>query len=383
MSKRFFTALAAGMAALLTYQVVSAADAVPRAPEVAAKAWLLVDHDSGQVLAAHNAETPLPPASLTKLAVAYVLFQHLRDGKLQLTDRVTVSDHAVDAKGTRMFLLAGETISVEDLLKGLLVISANDAAVALAEHVAGSEAAYVAQMNDAARALGLLHTNFITTNGLPATGHVSTAHDLARLASALVRDFPEYYAWFSLREFSYHGIRHYNRNALLWRDASVDGIKTGQTREAGFCLIASAKRGEMRLIATVLGAGDENARVIDAQQLLDYGFRYYETRLLYPARTEVTKVRVWMGNTGTLALGPSQNLYLTLPHGQHERVRARLSVREDQVAPVHAGQSVGALTIDLDQDPIAEYPLVALDEVSEGNVFQRASDHVRLWFRSE
>ena len=366
---------------LLSNTCAHATDTAPRAPDVAANAWLLMDYDSGQVLAARNAETRLPPASLTKLAVSYVLFQQLREGKLKLTDRVGVSAHAAEAKGARMFLRAGEEIGVEKLLQGLIVVSANDAAVALAEHVAGNETAFVAQMNAAARSLGLMHTTFITTNGLPATGHVSSARDLARLASALLREFPEYYAWFSIKDFTHQGIRQYNRNALLWRDPTVDGFKTGQTREAGYCLIASAKRGDTRLIAIVLGAADENARVVAAQQLLDYGFRNYETRLLYTARTAITEVRVWMGDSKALALGPAQSLYLTLPRGWHERARVRLTVKQDQMAPIHKGQAVGVLAVDLDQDPIAEYPLVALDEVHTGNIFQRLSDHIRLWFK--
>lgn len=373
--------LAAGWVALFAYGPVRAAQAAPQAPVVAAKAWLLVDHDSGQVLAAHNAEIPLPPASLTKLAVAYVLFGQLREGSLKLTERVSVSARAADAKGARMFLRPGEEISVEELLKGLIVVSANDAAVALAEYVAGSEAAFVAQMNAAARALGLMHTAFTNANGLPAKGHFSSARDLTRLASALLREFPDYYAWFGLKDFTHQGIRQYNRNALLWRDAAVDGIKTGQTREAGFCLVASAKRGAMRLTVSVLDATDENARVVAAQQLLDYGFRYHETRLLYAARATITRVRVWMGNSDTLALGSAENLYLTLPRGWHERVRARLTVKQDQVAPIRAGQTVGTLAFDLDQDPIAEYPLIALDEVPRGNIFQRTFDHVRLRFQ--
>jgi D-alanyl-D-alanine carboxypeptidase (penicillin-binding protein 5/6) len=354
---------------------------VPRGPEVAARAWLLMDHDSGQVLAARNAELPVPPASLTKLAVAYVLFQHLREGSLKLSDTVTVSGRAAETKGASMFLRPNESIGVEELIKGMLVVSANDATVALAEHVAGSESAFVTQMNTTVRGLGLMHTTFVTTNGLPATGHVSTAHDLARLAGALLRDFPEHYAWFSVKDFTHSGIRQYNRNALLWRDASVDGMKTGQTREAGFCLIGSAKRGGMRLIAVVLGAADENGRVIAAQQLLDYGFRNFETRLLYAARTPITEVRVWMGDHSALPLGPSNDLYLTLPRGWHERARVRLTVQHDQTAPVQTNQPIGLLAVDLDRDAIAEYPLVALSDVARGNVFQRAADHLRRLFQ--
>jgi D-alanyl-D-alanine carboxypeptidase (penicillin-binding protein 5/6) len=358
----------------------AATESPPVAPEVPAKAWLLIDHDSGQALAARGAEQRLPPASLTKLAVAYTLFQQLRAGTLTLNERARVSARAADTKGASMFLRPGESVSIEELLKGMLIVSANDATVTLAEHVAGSESAFVERMNEAVRTLGLANTHFVTTNGLPAAGHVATARDLARLASALLREFPEFYSWFGVKEFSRNNIRQFNRNALLWRDASADGFKTGQTREAGFCLVASAKRGPMRLIAVVLGAADENARVVAAQQLLDFGFRHFETRLLYAAHAEVTQLRVWMGDRSALALGPVQSLYLTLPRGWHERARLRLSVKQDQTAPIAAGQAIGALTVDLDQEPIAEYPLVALEAVARGNVFQRTADHVRRWF---
>ena len=371
--------LLTGLLALCLARVALAQPGIA-APEVPARAWILVDYDSGRVLAAHAAEQRVPPASLTKLAVAYVLFQRLRDGSLKLSDRVIVGARAAATKGASMFLRAGQDVSVEQLLKGMIVISANDATVALAEQVAGSEAAFVAQMNTAMQSLGLGGTNFVTTNGLPASGHHSTARDMARLATALLRDFPEHYDWFAIKEFSYNGIRQYNRNALLWRDGSADGIKTGHTREAGFCLIASARRAGMRLIAVALGAADENARVTAAQQLLDFGFRHFETRQLYAARTALAEVRVWMGDTGALSLGPAQALYLTLPRGWHERVQARLTVKQNQMAPIRAGQPVGMLVLELDRDPIAEYPLVALEAVAQGNVFQRALDRVQLWF---
>ncbi|HKQ30700.1 MAG TPA: D-alanyl-D-alanine carboxypeptidase family protein, partial [Burkholderiales bacterium] len=334
-----------------------------------------------QVLAARNAETPAPPASLTKLAVAYVLFQRLRERSLALGDRVNISARAADTKGASMFLRPNEQLSVEELLKGMIVVSANDAAVALAEHVAGSEPAFVALMNSAVRAIGLLHTQFVSTNGLPTVGHVSSAHDLARLTTALMRDFPQYYSWFSTKDFTHNGIRQYNRNALLWRDPSADGVKTGHTREAGYCLIGSAKRNGMRLIAVVLGAADENARFIAAQQLFDFGFRHFETRLLYSARTAITEVRVWMGDQSALPLGPARDLYLTLPRGWHERARVRLTVKQDQTAPVRLDQSVGLLAVDLDSDAIVEYPLIALNGIDRGNVFQRTADHMRRWFR--
>jgi D-alanyl-D-alanine carboxypeptidase (penicillin-binding protein 5/6) len=368
-----------GVLAIVSGAPVFATEAPPSAPTVPAKAWLLVDHDSGQVLAARNAEQRLSPASLTKLAVAYVLFQQLRNGSLKLTDRTVVSARAADAKGASMFLRPGETIGVEELLKGMLIVSANDATVTLAEHVAESEAAFVARMNEAMRALGLGNTNFVTTNGLPAAGHVSSGRDLARLASALLREFPEFYSWFGQKELTHHGIRQFNRNALLWRDATADGFKTGQTREAGYCLVASAKRDGMRLLAVVLGAADENGRVVAAQQLLEFGFRHYETRLLYPARSEVTQLRIWMGDQAALGLGLNRDLFLTLPRGWHERARVRVTVKQDQTAPIAAGSVVGALAVDLDNEQFAEYPLVALRDVARGNVFQRAADHIRQW----
>ncbi len=377
-SKRYTAWIAALLVALLAPLAVSAKNIELRPPEVSGKAWLLIDYHSGQVLAAHNSEIALPPASLTKLAVAYVLFQRLRDGKVHLADTVTVSAHAAQAQGTSMFLRTGEKISVEELLRGLLAVSANDAAIALAEHVADTETAFVAQMNAVAQNLGMTRTHFVTANGLPAPGHTTTARDLARLSTALLRDFPENYTWFSIKEFAHNGIRQYNRNALLWRDPTVDGFKTGQTREAGYCIIASAKRDAMRLIVVVLGEANENARVVSAQQLLNYGFHHYETRLLYNAHTPLTKIRIWMGNSAELSLGPTHDLYLTLPRGWYDRIQAHVTVARNQVAPVRIGQPIGSISIDLDQTRIAEYPLVALQDVAEGNVFQRALDFVRL-----
>ena len=361
----------------LLYHPSSGAEAAPQPPDVAARAWLLMDHNSGHVLAARNAETPVPPTTLTKLAVAYVLFQHLGEGSLRLTDRVTVSAYAADAKGASMFLRPNEQPSVEELLKGMIVVSANDAAVALAEHVAGSETVFVAQMNQTMRSIGLVHTHLVSTSGLSVAGHVSSAHDLARLTMALLHDFPQYYSWFSTKAFVHNGIRQYNRNALLWRDPSADGIQTGQTRDAGYYLIGSSKRGGMRLIAVVLGAPDENARFIAAQQLFDYGFRHFETRLLYAARTAITEVRVWKGDQRALSLGPPRDLYLTLPRGWHERVRVRLTVKRDQTAPIRVDQPIGVLSVDLDGDAITEHPLVALNDIGRGNVLQRTIDH--LW----
>jgi len=333
------------------------------------------------VLAERNADKPLAPASLAKLMTAYVLFGKLKAGRLRLDDKVEVSRAAAEARGARLFLRPRTTVRVEDLVKGMIVHSANDAAVALAEHASGGESNFVAEMNAQARTLGLSHTVFSNVMGHAADGQVSTARDLARLASALIRDFPEYYPWFALKEFTYNGITQYNRNALLWRDDGVDGVKTGQTHAAGFCLVTSARHDGMRLIAVALGAGSEDARVASGQQLLDYGFRYFETRLLYAADVPATQARVWMGDRSSVPLGVRHNLYVTLPRGWHQRLHARHTVKDKLHAPVQYGQTVGTLALDLEGRPFAEYPLVALKEIGTGNLMQRAIDKFQLWLQ--
>jgi D-alanyl-D-alanine carboxypeptidase (penicillin-binding protein 5/6) len=350
-------------------------------PEIAAPAWVLMDHHSGQVLAQRNSDKPLPPASLTKLMTAYVLFAKLKAGKLQLDDAVAISPQAVKARGARLFLRPGTTARAEELLRGMIVVSANDAAVALAEHAAKNEANFVMEMNLAARALGLPKTSFVNVTGHDEQGQASTAHDLARLASALIRDFPEYYEWFAQKELTHRDITQYNHNALLWRDPHVDGVKTGHTRAARFCLSASASRDGMRLIVTVLGARDDGTRLSAGQKLLEHGFRHFETRLLYAADVPALRVRLWMGDQSTLPLGVRQNLFLTLPRGWHEKLHARLVVKQELAAPVQQGQVMGTLALDLDRQPYAEYPLVALQEIEMGNILQRAIDRVQLWLQ--
>lgn len=357
------------------------AHAVDAPPTFNAQAWLLMDHDSGRALAEHNADKPLAPASLTKLMVAYLVFEQLRAGKLKPEETVRVSARAAATNGARLFLRPQTTVALETLLKGMIVRSANDATIALAEHLAGDEGAFTASMNAKARQLGLTNTRFTNVTGLDHEGHVSTARDLTRLASQLVRDFPDYYRWFALREFTWQDIRQHNRNALLWRDDSVDGIKTGQTKAAGWCLIASAQRDRMRLIATVLGAKDDHGRFDAGHKLLEHGFRRYETRLLYAADVPATRVRVWLGDDSELPLGIGHNLYLTLARGDHEKLRARLTVPDMQTAPIRRGQTVGKLTLELGQQPYAEYPLVALKEIREGNMLQRGWDKLRLWLQ--
>lgn len=350
-------------------------------PDIDAPAWVLMDHDSGQVLAGRNSDKPLAPASLTKLMTAYVLFGKLKAGKWQLDDKIAISQQAAKSGGARLFLRAGTAASAEELLQGIIVVSANDATIALVEHAAKNEADFVTEMNVAARALELRQTVFVNATGHDEKGHVSTAQDLARLTSAVIRDFPEYYKWFAQKEFTYQEITQYNHNALLWRDPGVDGVKTGQTRSAGYCLSVSARHDDMRLIATVLGARDESTRVSAGQKILEHGFHHFETRLLYAADVPALRVRLWMGDQSMLPLGVRRNLYLTLPRGWHEKLHARLVVKEALAAPVQRGQVMGTLALELDRQPYAEYPLVALQEIGTGNIFQRTIDKVQLWLQ--
>lgn len=340
-----------------------------------------MDHHSGQVLAQRNGDKPLAPASLTKLMTAYVLFAQLKAGKLRLDDEVTISPQAVKARGARLFLRPGTTARGEELLRGMIVVSANDAAIALAEHVAKNETDFVTEMNVTARALGLQKTSFVNVTGHDEPGLAATAHDLARLTSALIRDFPEHYKWFAQKEFTYQEITQHNHNALLWRDLHVDGVKTGHTRSGGYCLSASASRDGMRLITVVLGARDDGARVSAGQKLLEHGFHHFETRLLYAADVPALRVRLWMGDQSTLPLGVSHNLYLTLPRGWHDKLHARLVVPQEPSAPVKRGQVMGTLALDLDRQPYAEYPLVAIREAGTGNILQRTIDRVQLWLQ--
>jgi D-alanyl-D-alanine carboxypeptidase (penicillin-binding protein 5/6) len=365
---------ALGLALLLA----GGASAAPR-PE--AKSWLLVDYHSGQTLVEHAADERLEPASLTKLMTAWVVFQELRAGRLALTDPVLVSRKAQRTSGSRTHLREGERVAVQDLLQGMLIQSGNDAAVALAEHVAGSEEAFAARMNQEARALNLVNTRFVSASGLPRAGHYSSARDLTRLASALIREYPEHYHWYGQREFGHNGINQRNRNTLLWRSPEVDGLKTGYTRPAGHCLVSSATRQGMRLIATVLGATSEPRRNNLGQRLLEQGFEQYETRLLFRANDAAASARVWMGEADALPVGLNRDLYLTLPRGGHGRLTTAVAVSELE-APVALGQPAGTLRLLLDQKPYSEYTLVALRAVANGDAMRQTVDRLRKWLAS-
>jgi D-alanyl-D-alanine carboxypeptidase (penicillin-binding protein 5/6) len=372
-------------AAAVDTTVPAAADLVASSPvpppAIAAKAYVLVDILSGQTLAAQNADDPREPASLTKLMTAYLSFRALKDKELVPSQMVTVSAKAWRAEGSRMFIEPKKAVSVDELLHGMIVQSGNDAAIALAETIAGSEDAFVARMNKEAARLGMKNTRFATATGLPTAQQVSTANDLALIAAAIIQDFPEYYPLYSIKEYRYNNITQPNRNRLLWSDPYVDGMKTGNTDAAGYCLIASAKRGPRRLLAVVLGAGSDSARAIEAQKLLNYGFQYYDTVQMYQNGQTINTLRVWKGATDTVAAGFVADQYLTLPKGQAQKLKLTMEAVEPLVAPVTRGQRVGVVRVTLDGKPVGEYSLQAMAEVPLASFFGRAWDTVRLWIK--
>lgn len=347
-------------------------------PKLAVKSHYLVDFTTDKVLAASAADVQLPPASLTKLMTAYVVFDALRSGRIRLDDRARVSARAWRMGGTRMFIEVDTEVGVEDLLRGLLIQSGNDAAVALAEHVAGSVDAFVAEMNAAAKALGMSSTAFRNPHGLPAREHYTTARDLAVLAKAIIAEFPDFYSLYAEREFTYNGIAQNNRNALLWRDESVDGMKTGYTSSAGYCLVTSARRDGMRLIAVVLGAPSARSRNDGAKKLLDYGFTNFETHKLYSAGQELDLARVWGGELEYAGLGLTEDIYVTIPRGGYAQLAASMELLARLAAPLVRGTPVGEVKISFAGTPLVESPLVVLTNVMDGGVWARMRDELQL-----
>ena len=360
--------------------VAARAAGIPSPPKADARAHLLIDMNSARVLSEEGADERLEPASLTKMLTSYVVFAEMAQGKFELSDEVLVSEKAWRMQGSRTFIEVGTRVSVEVLLKGLIVQSGNDAAVALAEFVAGDEHAFADLMNRYARQLGMSGSHFTNSSGLPDPDHYSTARDMARIAAALVQDFPEYYPWNAIREYEYGGINQPNRNALLFRDESVDGLKTGYTKAAGYCLVASAEREGMRLIAAVMGAKSAGARARIAQSLLNYGFRFYETRRVFASGEQVTETRVWKGEAEQLSLGLDRDLYVTVPRGRYGDIDAKMEIATHLVAPLHAGGQHGVLRLAFEEEMVAERPLVALADVAQGSLWRRTIDHVRLMF---
>jgi len=358
-----------------------AATPVPAPPEVGGTGHFLVDFDSGYVLAEKNADQRLEPASLTKIMTAYTVLHEIKEGNIKLDDEVLVSKKAWKAPGSRMFIEVGEKIPVESLLKGMIIQSGNDASIALAEHVAGSEETFAKLMNDHARRLGMHNTHFVNSTGLPSKNHYTTPRDIAKVAAATIREFPEFYRWYSTKEMTYNKIRQHNRNKLLWRDSSVDGVKTGHTKAAGYCLVASAKRDNQRLISVVMGTKSENARAKASQVLLNYGFRFYETHRLYGAGEVLTKARAWKGAKEQLPLGLQKDLFITIPRKQYKDLQANISVNAHITAPVQKGQTLGSVKVSLGEKTVATVPLIALESIEEGSLWQIAKDSALLWFK--
>ncbi|MEW6118630.1 MAG: D-alanyl-D-alanine carboxypeptidase family protein [Pseudomonadota bacterium] len=347
---------------------------------VSGRGWVVVDAASGRELAGHQADLPLAPASLTQLMTAYVLFGDLKKNKLSLAEMVKVPQTAMEVDGARVFLKAGEPASVDSLLQAMLVHSAGDAVLALVTATDGSEADFVARMNREAKRLGMTRTRFMNATGLSEPGHQSSARDLAILSRALLRDFPERLGWFAQREFAYGGLTHYNGNRLLWRDATVDGLKVGRTTEAGYCIAATAKRGEQRRIAVVLGARGDAQRTQDALKLLNYGFENFDSTLLYRAQQAVKVVNLYRGARSSISLGFLEDFHLLAPRGSLPRIKAEVVTQQPVVAPIRRGQTLGTLRLKLDGEVLGEYPLVALHDVAVAGIFGRGWDSIRLMF---
>jgi D-alanyl-D-alanine carboxypeptidase (penicillin-binding protein 5/6) len=372
--------LARVLVVLLAIVASARADAPPP-PPIAARAWLLVDFASGQPIAGHNADERVEPASLTKLMTAYLVFDALRKKAIALDQIAPVSEQAWKAGGSRMFIQPRKPVTVDELMRGMIVQSGNDATIALAELVAGSEEAFVQRMNREAQRLGLKNTSFTNSSGWPDAKHYSTARDLASLAAAVIRDFPDQYALYSTKEFRYNNITQPNRNRLLWLDANVDGVKTGYTEAAGYCLIASGKRGPRRLISVVLGANSDGLRAQESQKLLNYGFQFFDTVRLYEKGQQVGALRVWKGASNEVKAGVDSDILLVLPQGNSQKLKADFVSEQPLLAPVNAQQRVGTIKLSLDGKPLGEYPVVALETVGAAGFFGRTWDSLRLWLK--
>ncbi|QKI90341.1 D-alanyl-D-alanine carboxypeptidase [Thiomicrorhabdus xiamenensis] len=355
---------------------------VPSPPEIAGNAYLLIDFNSGRVLAEKKSNDRVEPASLTKIMTGYVVINELRNGNMKMDDMVTISKKAWKMPGSKMFIEVGKQVSVRDLIKGMVIQSGNDASVALAEHIAGSEEVFAQLMNKYAKSLGMTNTHYVNATGLPHPEHYTTAHDLAILTKALIQNFPDEYKWYSEKKFTFNGITQYNRNKLLWQDETVDGLKTGHTESAGFCLVSSAKRDEMRLVSVVLGTSSANTRIQETQKLLNYGFRFFETHKLYNAFQRLKDVTIWEGNRDLVGLGLSNDLYVTIPRGQYKNIKIDTLVEPTIKAPASQGDELGSLQITLGGEEVANRPLVALDTVEEGSFFKKLIDQLKLTFKS-
>ncbi len=358
------------------------AEPIPPLSPLPVRGYILVDHQSGNVLAEVKSDERMEPASITKLMTAYVIYKAVKSDKIHLSDQVTISEKAWRTSGSKMFVKLGTQVSVEDLLMGMVVQSGNDATVALAEYVAGSEETFVKLMNQEAERLGMKNSHFTNAPGLPDPNHYMSARDIATLTRALIRDFPDQYSRYSIRSFKYHNIEQQNRNRLLLMDPSVDGVKTGHTESAGYCLVSSAKRNDTRLIGVVLGAQKERERFQASQTLLNYGFSFFESRKLHDANTPIVTTRIWKGQENELPLGVVHPLYVTVPKGQAAQVSTTTSVQPTIIAPVQKDQPLGEIVVKLGDQEVSKTPLVALEEVPESGWFGRMIDAILLFFHS-
>lgn len=350
----------------------------PGAPNLEATGFILIDGMTGKILAQKDADKRMPPASLTKLMSLYIVSTALKNGQIHMDDKVRISTKAWKTEGSRMFVKVGDEVPVKELLQGIIVASGNDATVALAEHVAGTEEAFASMMNEQAKVLGMTNSHFMDSTGLPNKDHYSTSHDLAILTQAYIKNFPEDYSFYSEKWFSYNGIRQPNRNRLLWRYQYADGLKTGHTSEAGYCLVGSAKKDGMRLISVVMGAPSDQARTEDSIRLLTYGFRFYETRKLYNATTPLVQAHIWQGEKSEIPLGLTEDFYVTVPTGQYKRLQATLALNNPLKAPITKGQKCGMVNISLNNQIIASKPLIALMDNPQGGLLRRAADSVKF-----
>ena len=354
---------------------------IPPPPAIEARAYILMDAKSGRILAEQHADDRLEPASLTKIMTAYITFQELSRNGLQLDDMVTISPEASKAEGSRMFAEIGTAIAVENLLKGMIIQSGNDASIALAERIGGTESHFAKRMNDTALSLGMTNTHYENSMGLPHPNHYASARDMALLTRALISEFPEYYKWHSIKEFTFNNIKQANRNRLLWQDPTVDGVKTGHTEGAGYCLVASAVRNDMRLISVVMGTKSDQARAATNAALLNYGFQFFEARTLYKAKTRLTEAQVWKGAESQVPAGLLSDFDVTFPRGQYETLKATMEVDNKSVAPVHAGDKLGTVKVMRNDEVIAQQDLVALESVERGGLFKRLFDEIAMMIK--
>jgi D-alanyl-D-alanine carboxypeptidase (penicillin-binding protein 5/6) len=356
---------------------------LPPPPQLAAKSYLLYDYTSNQILVNENGDARMEPASLTKLMTAYLAFDALRHDTISLTQKLSVPAAAARTTGgeSRMLLKAGQEVTVDELLHGLIVESGNDAAITLALNIAGSEAGFVDMMNREAKRLGMNNTHFTNPVGLSDAEHYSSASDLAVLAAAILRDYPQHYPMFSLRNYTFNNVAQANRNRLLWLDPYVDGMKTGYTESAGYCLVGSAQRDNHRLISVIFGAESDRLRASESQKLLNYGFQYFDAARLYQKDQPVTQLRIWKGTASLLDVGFRRDLFLSIPKGTYAQLKAKIETHQPILAPIMGGQKLGVLKLTLDDKPYAEFPLVALEAVPLANVFSRGWDSIRLMFQ--